>query len=164
MASGKFKYADVIHPAPQKKKKIINYGQVLGKASFRYNLYKILLILLLLRLLPGRLLILYLNLPRLRFLLLCQTVVRFVSTTNQTKLPMPYAFIHIPLHFIQIPPSELFSRSLGFYLFNLIFRFPTRQISIRKKVPYRSIHPLRYRFGRSAFFLFFFPFFFFTHK
>ena len=76
---------------------------------------------------------------------------------------MPYAFIHIPLHFTlhhfdHIPPSKPFSRSLGIYLLNTVLRYPDAPHSISKKKKYRIILfvsslPLR---KVSLFFLFLF--------
>ena len=156
----------------KKKDRSNNYGQVLG--TVYYNLYYNLVYSLFTSSSPlNRLLIpsTYFNLPRLpiRVLLLCQTAVP-TCIIIKAKSSMPYAFIHIPLHFtstplIISPPFETsFSRSLGIYLFNTLFRYPDAPHSISKRKSTVSFHScLRYRCGRSAIFFFFVSFLFFCY-
>ena len=133
----------------------------------------ILFILLLLRPPPlNRLLIPseYFNLPRLPigFLLLCQTAVPSCIIIK-AKSPMPYAFIHIPLHFTSTPPLTIsllrnlfFLRSLGIYFFITLFRYPDAPHSISKKKKYRIIPFISSLPLRKVGFPFFSFFFFFT--
>ena len=157
----------------QKKKRSLSnkYGQVLGTVSFRYNLYYNFVYSPFIWSSPlNRLLIpsVYFNLPRLPIGFYCSVkllshLLHFVPSLKPTlhalcSYPYTSAFYLHP--FDHIPPSKpFFSRSLGIYLFNTLFRYPDapHSISKKEKVPYRSI---RFSATASEGQLFFsFPFF-----